>query len=63
MKDLVEIRNDVVGSLLRPAGLKQARQRYDEGKLRPRIYGNWKTKRFATPFAFRKSWGWPCDGR
>ena len=25
----------------------------------PRIYGNWKTKRFATPFAFRKSWGWP----
>ena len=33
MKDLAEIRNDVVGSLLRPAGLKQARQRYDEGKL------------------------------
>src|SRR5262249_34713361 len=33
MKDLGEIRNDVVGSLLRPAELKQARQRYDEGKL------------------------------
>jgi 5-methyltetrahydropteroyltriglutamate--homocysteine methyltransferase len=33
MKDLAEIRNDVVGSLLRPAGLKQARQRYDERKL------------------------------
>ena len=33
MKDLAEIRNDVVGSLLRPAGLKQARQRYDVGKL------------------------------
>ena len=33
MKDLAEIRNDVVGSLLRPAGLKQARQRYDEDKL------------------------------
>jgi len=33
MKDLAEIRNDVVGSLLRPAELKQARQRYDEGKL------------------------------
>ena len=35
MKDLAEIRNDVVGSLLRPAELKQARQRYDEGKLSP----------------------------
>ena len=33
MKDLAEIRNDVVGSLLRPAELKRARQRYDEGKL------------------------------
>jgi methionine synthase II (cobalamin-independent) len=33
MKDLAEIRNDVVGSLLRPAELKQARQLYDEGKL------------------------------
>jgi methionine synthase II (cobalamin-independent) len=33
MKDLAEIRNDVVGSLLRPAELKQARQRHDEGKL------------------------------
>ena len=33
MKDLTEIRNDVVGSLLRPAELKRARQRYDEGKL------------------------------
>jgi 5-methyltetrahydropteroyltriglutamate--homocysteine methyltransferase len=33
MKDLAEIRNDVVGSLLRPAELKQARQGYDEGKL------------------------------
>ena len=33
MKDLAEIRNDVVGSLLRPVELKQARQRYDEGKL------------------------------
>jgi 5-methyltetrahydropteroyltriglutamate--homocysteine methyltransferase len=33
MKDLAKIRNDVVGSMLRPAELKQARQRYDEGKL------------------------------
>ena len=33
MKDLAEIRNDVVGSLLRPAELKQARQHYDEEKL------------------------------
>jgi 5-methyltetrahydropteroyltriglutamate--homocysteine methyltransferase len=33
MKDLAEIRNDVVGSLLRPVELKQARQGYDEGKL------------------------------
>ena len=33
MKELAKIRNDVVGSLLRPAELKQARQRYDEGNL------------------------------
>jgi 5-methyltetrahydropteroyltriglutamate--homocysteine methyltransferase len=33
VKELTKIRNDVVGSLLRPAELKQARQRYDEGKL------------------------------
>ena len=33
MKDLAEIRNDVVGSLLRPVELKQARQGYDQGKL------------------------------
>lgn len=33
MKELANIRNDVVGSLLRPPELKQARQRYDEGKL------------------------------
>jgi methionine synthase II (cobalamin-independent) len=33
MKDLARIRNDVVGSLLRPRVLKEARSRYDEGKL------------------------------
>jgi 5-methyltetrahydropteroyltriglutamate--homocysteine methyltransferase len=33
MKELAIIRNDVVGSLLRPAELKQARQRFDEGQL------------------------------
>ena len=33
MKALATIRNDVVGSLLRPAGLKQARASYDEGKI------------------------------
>jgi len=33
MKELARIRNDVVGSLLRPAGLKQARAGYDEGKI------------------------------
>ena len=32
MKDLANIRNDVVGSLLRPAKLKDARMRYDEGR-------------------------------
>jgi 5-methyltetrahydropteroyltriglutamate--homocysteine methyltransferase len=32
MKDLAKLRNDVVGSLLRPRALKEARQRYDEGK-------------------------------
>ena len=33
MKELAKIRNDVVGSLLRPARLKQARQGYDDGKV------------------------------
>ena len=33
MKNLVSLRNDVVGSLLRPASLKESRARYDEGKL------------------------------
>jgi 5-methyltetrahydropteroyltriglutamate--homocysteine methyltransferase len=33
MKELAKIRNDVVGSLLRPAALKQARVSYDEGKI------------------------------
>ena len=33
MKELAKIRNDVVGSLLRPAPLKQARARYDDGKI------------------------------
>lgn len=33
MKELAQIRNDVVGSLLRPAALKKARQDYDERKL------------------------------
>ena len=33
MKNLAEIRNDVVGSLLRPISLKEARIRYDEGKM------------------------------
>ncbi|HXK26974.1 MAG TPA: methionine synthase [Candidatus Binatia bacterium] len=33
MKDLASIRNDVVGSLLRPARLKEARVNYDDGKI------------------------------
>jgi methionine synthase II (cobalamin-independent) len=33
MKELAKIRNDVVGSLLRPPELKQARHRFDEGEL------------------------------
>ena len=33
MNELGKIRNDVVGSLLRPAKLKEARNQYDEGKL------------------------------
>jgi 5-methyltetrahydropteroyltriglutamate--homocysteine methyltransferase len=33
VKELARIRNDVVGSLLRPPELKQARQGYDAGKL------------------------------
>ena len=32
MKDLASIRNDVVGSLLRPVRLKEARMQYDEGR-------------------------------
>ncbi|MFQ5853531.1 MAG: methionine synthase [Candidatus Binatia bacterium] len=33
MNDLAKIRNDVVGSLLRPAFLKQARLRHDDGEI------------------------------
>ena len=33
MKELAKIRNDVVGSLLRPAALKEARRRYDAGQI------------------------------
>src|SRR3954462_3127935 len=33
MDDLKKIRTDVVGSLLRPAALKQARVRFDEGQI------------------------------
>ena len=33
MKELARIRNDVVGSLLRPARLKEARVTYDDGKI------------------------------
>ncbi len=33
MKELAHLRNDVVGSLLRPAALKQARANYDEGRI------------------------------
>src|SRR6202050_5628348 len=32
--DLTKIRTDVVGSLLRTAGLKQARARFDDGAIR-----------------------------
>jgi 5-methyltetrahydropteroyltriglutamate--homocysteine methyltransferase len=32
--DLTKIRTDVVGSLLRPAGLKEARARFDDGAIR-----------------------------
>ncbi len=31
--DLTKIRTDVVGSLLRPAGLKEARARFDDGAI------------------------------
>ena len=33
MKELAQIRNDVVGSLLRPAKLKEARRQFDQGQL------------------------------
>ena len=33
MTDLRTIRTDVVGSLLRPAAVKEARQKFDEGKI------------------------------
>ncbi len=34
MSDLTKIRTDVVGSLLRPAHLKQVRSRFDQGEIR-----------------------------
>ena len=33
VKELAKIRNDVIGSLLRPAELKEARRRYDAGQI------------------------------
>src|SRR4051794_9493494 len=33
MRNLKSIRTDVVGSLLRPEGLKQARRRFDDGEI------------------------------
>jgi methionine synthase II (cobalamin-independent) len=33
VKELAKIRNDVVGSLLRPVNLKEARRRYDAGQI------------------------------
>jgi 5-methyltetrahydropteroyltriglutamate--homocysteine methyltransferase len=33
VKDLAKIRNDVVGSLLRPERLKRAHEDYDDGKI------------------------------
>jgi 5-methyltetrahydropteroyltriglutamate--homocysteine methyltransferase len=33
MKELATVRTDVVGSLLRPAKLKTARNRFDDGKM------------------------------
>ena len=33
MNDLAKIRTDVIGSLLRPANLKDARVRFDDGKI------------------------------
>src|SRR5512134_1311992 len=33
MKELANIRNDVVGSLLRPTKLKEARTSYDDGRI------------------------------
>ena len=37
MKDLSKIRNDVVGSLLRPGRLKRVHQDYDDGKTTPGV--------------------------
>ena len=39
MKDLAKIRSDVVGSLLRPAHLKEARLAFDKGKISPDAIG------------------------
>ena len=33
MSELKKIRTDVVGSLLRPAAVKEARTRFDDGKI------------------------------
>jgi hypothetical protein len=45
VKDLATIRNDVVGSLLRPERLKRAHQDYEDGKITKRSSGgvlaNW----------------------
>ena len=58
MKLLTRIRNDVVGSLLRPAKLKEARARYDEGLISIEQFRSLEDQRSATRSRSRKSSDW-----
>ena len=59
MKDLAKIRNDVVGSLLRPAELKQARQRFDDGQLSREELGQVEDREIRNAVRLQEGWGWP----
>ena len=55
MSDLRTIRTDVVGSLLRPEAVKQARVRFDEGKIDAAELRRSRTRRCRVPSSCRKA--------
>ena len=57
MADLANIRTDVVGSLLRPVYLREARQKLDEGKLAAEAFQKLEDQSVAEAIALQESVG------